>query len=57
MMGWYGGGMGPLGWVATGVSWVLLLGLIVWLIARLLPSSIKTTGPEELDSARREVEP
>ena len=36
MMGLFGGEMGPLGWVATGAFWVLLLGLAVWLIARLL---------------------
>ena len=43
MMGLFGGEMGPLGWVATGAFWVLLLGLAVWLIARLLPGSAKTT--------------
>ncbi len=42
-MGWYSGGMSPLGWVATGAFWVLILGLIVWLIARLLPGSAKPT--------------
>ena len=39
MMGWYGGGMGPLGWLAMGVFWLVLLGLIVWLVVRLLPGS------------------
>jgi putative membrane protein len=39
MMSWYGGGMGPLGWLAMGVFWVLLLGLIIWLVVRLLPGS------------------
>jgi putative membrane protein len=43
MMGLFGGEMGPLGWVATGAFWVLLLGLAVWLIARLLPGSAKPT--------------
>ena len=47
MMGWYGGGMSPLGWVATGVFWVLMLGLILWLIARLLPGGSKTTRPTD----------
>ena len=42
-MGWYGGGMGPLGWLAMSVSWILLLGLIVWLVVRLLPGSGKPT--------------
>jgi hypothetical protein len=45
MMGWFGGGMSPLGWVATGVFWVFLLWLIMWLIARLLPGSAKKSGP------------
>jgi len=43
MMGWYGDGMGPLGWLAMGVFWVLLLGLIVWLVMRLLPGSAGVT--------------
>ena len=39
MMGWYGNGMGPFGWLAMGVFWLILLGLIVWLVVRLLPGS------------------
>lgn len=39
MMGWYGGGMGPLEWLAMGVFWLILIGLIVWLVIRLLPDS------------------
>jgi len=39
MMGWYGGGMGPLGWVAMGLFWLILLGLILWLVVLLLPGS------------------
>jgi putative membrane protein len=39
MMGWYGGGMGLIGWLGMGVFWLILLGLIVWLLVRLLPSS------------------
>ena len=39
MMGSYGNGMGSLGWLGIGVFWVLLLGLIVWLVVRLLPGS------------------
>lgn len=39
MMGWYGGGMDPFGWLAMGVFWLCLLGLIVWLVVRLLPGS------------------
>jgi putative membrane protein len=39
MMGWYGGGMGGLMWLGMGLFWLLLLGLIVWLVIRLLPGS------------------
>jgi len=38
-MGWYGSGMGPGAWLLMGLFWVALLGLIVWLVVRLLPSS------------------
>lgn len=38
MMSWYGDGMGPLGWLAMGMFWLILLGLIVWLVTRLLPA-------------------
>jgi Predicted membrane protein (DUF2078). len=31
--------MGPLGWLAMGLFWLILLGLIVWLVTRLLPGS------------------
>jgi putative membrane protein len=43
MMGWYGGGMGPLGFLAMGVFWLILLGLIVWLVVRLVPGSSSGT--------------
>jgi putative membrane protein len=39
MMGWYGGGMGGLGLLGIGLFWLILLGLIVWLVIRLLPGS------------------
>ena len=39
MMGSYGNGMGSLGWLGMGVFLLLLLGLIVWLVMRLLPGS------------------
>jgi len=45
MMGSYGSGMGSLGWLGMGVFWLLLLGLIVWLVMRLLPSSGRTSRP------------
>ncbi len=37
MMGSYGNGMGSLGWLGIGAFWLILLGLIVWLVMRLLP--------------------
>ena len=46
MMGWYGGGgMGSLGWLGMGVFWLILLGLIVWLVVRLLPGSSSGNSP------------
>jgi putative membrane protein len=40
MMGWKSSsGMGSLGWLGMGVFWLILLGLIVWLVVRLLPDS------------------
>lgn len=51
MMGWYGGGMGPLGWLGMGVFWLLLLGLIVWLVVRLLPGSSGGTTRSTDESA------
>jgi putative membrane protein len=42
MMGWYGSGMGgagPFMWVFMGLFWIALIGLIVWLVIRLLPGS------------------
>jgi putative membrane protein len=38
MMGWYGGGMGTVGLLAMGLFWLILLGLIGWLVIRLLPA-------------------
>jgi len=45
MMGWYGGGMGAFGFLAMGVFWLILLGLIVWLVVRLVPGGGGTTRP------------
>jgi putative membrane protein len=59
MMGWYGGGMGPLGWLAIGVFWLILLALIMWLVVRLLPSSAggmpRRTGESPLDILDRRL--
>ncbi len=38
MMGWYGGGMGWGGWLFMGLFWLLLLGVILYLVVRLLPT-------------------
>ena len=38
-MSWYGGGMGAFMWLGMGLFWLILLGLIVWLVIRLLPGS------------------
>ncbi len=51
MMGWYGGGMGLLGWLAMGVFWLALLGLIVSLVVRLLPGSGSGTTRDVGESA------
>ncbi|MDO8107633.1 SHOCT domain-containing protein [Isoptericola sp. b441] len=36
MMGMYGG-MGGAGWLGMGLFWLVLIGLVVWLVIRLLP--------------------
>jgi putative membrane protein len=51
MMGWYGGGMGPLGWLGMGLFWLILIGLIVWLVVRLLPGSNSGTTRDTSQSA------
>ena len=59
MMGWYGGGMGPLGWLGMGLFWLILLGLIVWLVTRLLPSggggTTRPTGESPLEILDRRL--
>lgn len=37
MMGWYGGGMSWGGWLFMGLFWLVLLGMIFYLVVRLLP--------------------
>ena len=58
-MGWYGGGMGPFGWLAMGVFWLILIGLIVWLVIRLLPGSsagaTRDTGEAPLEILDRRL--
>lgn len=59
MMGWYGGGMGTLGLLGMGVFWLVLLGLIVWLVIRLLPGSgdqpTRTSGESALEILDRRM--
>ena len=59
MMGWYGGGMGPLAWLAMGLFWLILLGLIVWLVTRLLPAgsgaATSPTGESPLEILDRRL--
>jgi putative membrane protein len=58
MMGWYGGGMGPLGWLGMGLFWLILIGLIMWLVIRLLPGSAgvtRDTGESPLEILDRRL--
>ena len=59
MMGWYGNGMGATGWLGMGVFWFVLLGLIVWLVVRLLPGSgegtTRYTGESALEILDRRL--
>ncbi len=44
-MGWYGGGMTGFAWMGMGLFWLVLLGLIVWLVLRLLPGRAQAAPP------------
>ena len=60
MMGWYGGGgTGSLGWLGMGVFWLVLIGLIIWLVVRLLPGSgsgtTRNTGESALEILDRRL--
>ena len=62
MMGWNsGGGTGSLDWLGMGAFWLILLGLIVWLVVRLLPDSgsdnspARSTGGSALDILDRRL--
>lgn len=44
MMRWYGAGMGAGAWIFMGLFWVLLIGVIIWLVIRLLPSTSHSDG-------------
>ena len=53
-MGWYGGGMGPGAWLMMGLFWLGLLGLIVWLVVRLLPSGNRP-APEVAPQSAQDI--
>jgi putative membrane protein len=60
MMGWYSSsGMGSLAWLGMGVFWLILLGLIIWLVVRLLPGSssgsTSNTGESALEILDRRL--
>lgn len=44
MMGWYGDGMSVGMWVFMGLFWLAMIGLIVWLVVKLLPSTSAASG-------------
>ena len=52
MMGGYGGGLGSLGWLGIGVFRLFVLGLIIWLVVRLLPGSDSGTTSGTGESAQ-----
>ena len=54
MMSWYGHGMGMLGWLGMSVFWLIVLGLIMWLVVRLLPGSGDV--PTRLTTGERALE-
>ncbi len=54
MMGWYGDGMGWGGWLGMGLFWLILLGVILYLVVRLLPAgSGGGTGGERQESPEK----
>jgi len=60
MMDWYGrGGMSSVGWIGMGLFWLILLGLIIWLVVRLLPGSggepTRNAGESALDILDRRL--
>jgi putative membrane protein len=51
MMGGYGSEIGTLGWLGICVFWLLLLGLIIWLVTSLLPGSKEVATHTTRESA------
>jgi len=50
MMG-YGWSMGTGGWIFMGLFWIVLIALVVWAVAALLPRS-RASGQPRLESAQ-----
>jgi putative membrane protein len=55
MMGWYGGGMGFGGWLLMGVFWLVLLGVILYLVVRLLPAGSGAGSGRERPESPEEI--
>jgi putative membrane protein len=60
MMDWYGrGGMSSVGWLGMGAFWLILLGVIIWLVVRLLPGNgsgaTRNTGESALEILDRRL--
>lgn len=45
MMGWDGGGMSSLAWISMGLFWMAVIGLLIWLVVRLLPGKPQAPAP------------
>lgn len=54
MMG-YGWGMGLAGWIFMGLFWFVVVGLIVWAVAALLPASRRSLGKSAQADDAREI--
>jgi len=48
----YGWGMGGAGWIFMGLFWIVVIGLIVWAVVALLPSTRSGGGPARLEGPR-----
>jgi putative membrane protein len=59
MMGWYGNGAAPFMWIGMGLFWIILIGLVVFLVVRLLPGGgashhvTDASGPRTMESAEQ----
>jgi putative membrane protein len=54
MMG-YGWGMGLMGWIFMGLFWFVVIGLIVWAVATLLPAGRRSLGGSARADDPREI--